>query len=130
VQDFGFVGAAETLSRAFPLRNAGDTAVQFAWSVAPPYTIEPASGTLAPGESASITATFAPLRAAVYDIEARAETRAQRAPARDQHTRARSRISHTALKHAKLTLFLLSLFLSFSPARRCALWRQACRPCA
>jgi hypothetical protein len=89
VQDFGFVGAAETLSRTFPLRNAGDTPVSFAWSVAPPYSIEPAAGTLAPGESTAITATFAPLRAAVYDVEVRAG--AARAPdTRNAHTCARA----------------------------------------
>jgi hypothetical protein len=107
VQDFGFVGAAETLSRAFPLRNAGDTAVQFAWSVAPPYTIEPASGTLAPGESASITATFAPTRAAVYDIEARADTRAARARKGSAHTRALTHFTHAALKHTAGAVSLL-----------------------
>ncbi len=111
MQDFGFVGAAETLSRAFPLRNAGDTAVSFAWSVAPPYTIEPASGTLAPGESASITATFAPLRAAVYDIEARADALRSARPQgiTRAFTHLRTRISRTALKHA------LTLFSPFSP---------------
>jgi hypothetical protein len=41
VQEFGFVGAAETLARSFPLRNAGDTPVAFAWSVASPYTMSP-----------------------------------------------------------------------------------------
>ena len=100
------MGAAETLSRAFPLRNAGDTPVQFAWSVAPPYTIEPASGTLAPGESASITATFAPQRAAVYDIEARCVRmpRAQRTRGCKGCARAHAfHFTRTALKHAKLT---------------------------
>ena len=64
------MGVAESASRSFALRNAGDTSVRFAWSVAAPYTLEPSSGDLAPGETAAITATFAPQRAAVFDATA------------------------------------------------------------
>ena len=70
MQDFSYCGVAETLSRPVPLRNAGDTPVNFAWTCPPPYSLQPPSGTLAPGEIATITATFAPGRAAVADVVA------------------------------------------------------------
>ena len=76
------MAVAESASRAFPLRNAGDTDVHFAWSSAPPYSLEPAQGTLAPGEVLSITATFAPSRAAVCDAEAQCSVAAGVPPLR------------------------------------------------
>ncbi len=86
MQDFGFVGAAETLSRAFALRNAGDTAVSFCWSAAPPFSLDPPQGTLPPGATATITATFAPTRAGVYDVEARRGAAARARAPRAQRT--------------------------------------------
>lgn len=63
------MAVAESSSRSFALRNAGDTSVEFAWAAAPPYSLDPPSGTLPAGASVAVTATFAPCRAAVCDAE-------------------------------------------------------------
>ncbi len=103
---FGTVAVADSLTRTFPLRNAGEAAVHFAWSTAPPFTITPPLGDLQPGETATMTATFAPTHALVHDVKARARL-------------ARLRRLHSSPDPAPS-----------SPHRRCALSALTRRPCA
>ena len=68
---FGTVAVADSLQRTFPLRNAGEAAVDFTWVGGGPFSLEPLTGSLQPGESATITVVFEPKQALVYDVKVR-----------------------------------------------------------
>ena len=64
--DFGFCPVQETETKTFAVTNDGEVDVNFAWSCDPPFTLVPRSGKIAPGHSATITASFSPKDASVF----------------------------------------------------------------
>lgn len=64
--DFGFCACRELAERPLTLSNAGEVAIEYEWEVDAPFTVEPTRGSLAPGESAALTATFMPSDASVH----------------------------------------------------------------
>ena len=65
------MAVSDSLQRTLPLRNAGEAAVAFTWTAGGPFSLEPLTGSLQPGESATITVVFEPKQALVYDIKVR-----------------------------------------------------------
>lgn len=68
--DFGFVPAKEVGRKSFPMTNTGEIEVPFRWKIAAPFHFEPAEGSLAPGETITIHATFTPDDASVFTVSA------------------------------------------------------------
>ena len=57
---------AETDARQFHVTNDGEVPISFTLTSQAPFTLEPASGALEPGEAQAVTASFAPTEASVY----------------------------------------------------------------
>lgn len=64
--DFGFVPCKELQRRPLVIRNTGDIKVGVSWKLEAPFSIEPQSASLAPGESHSFTVSFQPTEACSY----------------------------------------------------------------
>lgn len=59
--DLGYCPVFETAKKSFTVRNCGKLISSFEWLVPEPFTINPTMGTLAPGETCSITLEFNPM---------------------------------------------------------------------
>jgi len=68
--DFESCPVAETTLQTFLLRNVGQIPAAFNWSVCAPFGLEPATGVVAPGHAATITASYSPTDASVVDATA------------------------------------------------------------
>ena len=71
--DFGVAPVRERVARPLPIANTGAAPLAFAWRVAPPFSISPAVGALAPGESLVCEAAFEPPEAAAFEGAAACE---------------------------------------------------------
>ena len=67
--DFGFCPVQETGVKTFNVSNDGEVPVTFSWTYEAPFSLSPASGSIAPGSAAAITARFKPTDACVYVAE-------------------------------------------------------------
>ena len=65
IVDFGYGAVNELMQKDFTFTNDGEVAVDFAWKVNPPFTFEPTTGHLEPGESARVHCEFTPVDATV-----------------------------------------------------------------
>ena len=64
--DFGFCPVNETDTKTFLVTNDGEVPVSFHFTYDAPFVLEPASGSVAPRESAKIQASFSPTDASVF----------------------------------------------------------------
>ena len=64
--DFGFCPIAETGVKTFLVTNDGEVPIDFSWTFEEPFTLTPASGSIAVGATQTITARFAPTDGCVY----------------------------------------------------------------
>ena len=64
--DFGFCPIAETGVKTFVVTNDGEVPIDFSWTFEEPFTLTPASGSIAVGATQTITARFAPTDGCVY----------------------------------------------------------------
>lgn len=63
--DFGFCAVNELSERHVPLKNTGQTLVNFEWNVGPPFNITPRKGSLEPGKTLQCVASVVPKAAEV-----------------------------------------------------------------
>lgn len=67
---FGFVPVRETAFRNLTVVNTGEVAVTYEWKLDAPFHAAPAAGRIAPGEVATVQASFAPVDAGAFVAEA------------------------------------------------------------
>eukprot|EP00752_Nemacystus_decipiens_P004480 g4092.t1 len=68
--DFGYCQADDVSERVFFVQNTGEVAAPFQWTVPPPFTMSPAEGTVAVGESQAVTCSVRPTDASVFVSQA------------------------------------------------------------
>ncbi|KAJ9506854.1 hypothetical protein QJQ45_029976, partial [Haematococcus lacustris] len=64
--DFGFVPCKEEQTRSLTVRNTGDIQVTLSWKLDAPFSISPASASLAPGQALACKVCFTPQEASSY----------------------------------------------------------------
>eukprot|EP00163_Fabomonas_tropica_P000177 TRINITY_DN10121_c0_g1_i2.p1 TRINITY_DN10121_c0_g1~~TRINITY_DN10121_c0_g1_i2.p1 ORF type:complete len:1868 (-),score=465.54 TRINITY_DN10121_c0_g1_i2:72-5675(-) len=64
--DFGTCPANETQEGTFLIANTGDVPIRYRWSTPELFTIAPAKGELAPGQTKTVHATFTPATATYF----------------------------------------------------------------
>lgn len=70
IVDFASCPVAEVTVQTFQLRNVGEIPAAFTWDTSAPFDLNPSRGVVAPGRSATITASFSPVDASVVDATA------------------------------------------------------------